>query len=200
MKPISQDQHSDVQRSINPSPQQPLAFLRRPLSLVFQWLFVVCFGLGLFFLLKLHAPGPFTSTPVDQIPCDQGEQLAFHIHAHLSIFLDGQAVTIPAAVGIAPSGCLYWLHTHISDGIIHIEAPDPRSFVLGNFLDIWKQQFAQLNYPKAFGLTAGWRAFVNGKLVTGNFRTISLKAHALITLAYHSPDVRPDTLYNWGNL
>ena len=167
MKTLPQDHHTGVQKNMITPSQRPSTRLRRRLSSVFQWFFVACFGLGLYFLLQLHAPGPSISTPVDQIPCVQGEQLAFHVHVHLSIFLDGQAVTLPAAIGIAPGGCLYWLHTHLSDGIIHIEAPDPRLFVLGNFLDIWKQQFSQLNYPKAFNLTTGWRAFVDGKAEIG---------------------------------
>lgn len=196
MKISSQDQPAGVQKT----PQHPLTPLRKCLSLIFQWFFVICFGLGLFFLLQLHSSGPSTFTSVDKIPCVQGEQLAFHVHAHLSIFLEGQAVTIPATIGIAPSGCLYWLHTHISDGILHMEAPAPQRFVLGDFLDIWKQQFSQLNYPAAFNVITGWRAFVDGKLVTGNFRAIPLQAHALITLAYRSPGVRPDTVYNWGSL
>jgi len=35
--------------------------------------------------------------------------------------------------------CLYWLHTHVADGIIHIETPGERSFTLGEFFDIWNQ-------------------------------------------------------------
>lgn len=200
MKTFPQNHPTGAQKNMAAPPQHPSTRLKRRLSSVFQWFFVICFGLGLFFLLQLHSPGSLASTPVDQVPCVQGEQLAFHAHAHLSIFLDGQALTIPAAIGIASSGCLYLLHTHISDGIIHIEAPDPHPFLLGNFLDIWKQQFSQLNYPQAFNQTNGWQAFVNGKPVTGSFRAIPLKAHALITLAYHSPNVQPDTLYNWGDL
>jgi hypothetical protein len=66
------------------------------------------------------------------------EQAVFHIHAHLSFFLDGQAVAIPQGIGIAPdSSCFYWLHMHDASGVIHIEAPANRTFTFGNFLDIW---------------------------------------------------------------
>lgn len=176
-----------------PAPQ------RRRLSLFFQWLIVAGIGLSLVFLIRLH-PQQSTTAPVDQISCDQGEQLAFHNHAHLSIFIDGQMVTIPATIGIAADGCLYWLHTHAPDGIIHMEAPQSQSFELGNFLDIWKQRFSQLDYPRTLDQTTGWLAFDNGKPVAGNFRAIPLEAHTLVTLTYHSPGVRPDTAYNWGGL
>src|SRR5438128_1975055 len=62
---------------------------------------------------------------IDSVSCDTNEHFDVHIHAHVSIYIDGKATHIPAQVGIAPDGsCLYWLHTHSSDGVIHIEAPN----------------------------------------------------------------------------
>lgn len=180
---------------------QQLASWKKRFAFLFQWFLVACFGSGLLFLIQLHSPpGSSTSAPVNQIACDQGEQLAFHVHVHLSIYVDGQPVIIPAAIGISPTRCLYWLHTHTADGIIHEEAPYLRSFVLGDFLAIWKQRFSQLNYPQEFNAGTGWQAFVNGTAENGDFHTIPLKAHTLITLAYHSPGVQPDKYYNWSGL
>jgi hypothetical protein len=180
-------------------PQQTRWKKRAPFLL--QWFLVVCFGLGLLFLIQLHpSSGSSDSAPVQQIACDQGEQLAFHVHVHLSIYIDGQAVVIPAAIGISSTRCLYWLHTHTPDGIIHEEAPHIRSFVLGDFLALWQQRFSQLNYPRELNTGAEWRAFVNGVIVKGDFHAIPLKTHTLLTLAYRSPDVQPDTSYNWSGL
>jgi len=142
-------------------------------------------------------------TPIDDIACNQMEQAVFHIHAHLSFSLDGQAVAIPQGIGIAPdSSCFYWLHTHDASGVIHIEAPANRTFTLGNFLDIWGQQFSEprTGYPSALDQPGGpgWQVWVNGKPYTGDFHMIVLQPHLLITLAYHSPGVRPDTTYNWN--
>ena len=81
-----------------------------------------------------------------------------------------------------------------------IEAPSGRSFTLGNFLDIWRKRFAQLGYPSELDQSDGWQAYVNGKPFAGDFHTIPLQAHTLITLAYHSPGVKPDTTYNWNGL
>src|SRR5258708_39164400 len=99
--------------------------------------------------------GPTPANPayptIDSVSCDELEQSAFHIHAHVSIYINGQSVSIPGNVGIAgdPSNpsCFYWLHTHSSDGVIHIEAPNGFSPTLKNFLDIWRTKFAQLGYP-----------------------------------------------------
>ena len=138
--------------------------------------------------------------PIDNIYCDQQEQTAFHIHAHLSMYINGQQVPLSKNVSIAPdNSCLYWLHTHDTTGVIHIEAPAGRSFTLGNFLDIWSGEFSQLNYPSQLDLS-GWKAYVNGQPYKGDFHKIPLQAHTLITLAYNSPNVTPDTTYSWNGL
>jgi hypothetical protein len=139
--------------------------------------------------------------PTDSISCDNNEHADFHIHAHVSMYINGQRVTVPGNIGIAPdSSCLYWLHTHSNDGVIHIEAPTGHSFTLGNFLDIWGKRFLQLGYPSQLDQTDGWQVYVDGKLFAGDFHTIPLQSHALITLAYNSPGVPPDTNYNWNGL
>jgi len=142
--------------------------------------------------------------PVDNIYCDQLEQSAYHVHAHLTIFFDGKVVPVAQGVGIATTqqsvSCYYWLHTHDNTGVVHIESPAGRSFTLGNFFDIWGGQFQQLGYPSQLDLSSGWQAYVNGKPYKGDFHEIPLGAHTLITLAYNSPNVKPDTTYNWNGL
>ena len=41
-----------------------------------------------------------TGKPVNGISCDTSEQLVFHIHAHLTVFVNGAARQVPAAIGI----------------------------------------------------------------------------------------------------
>lgn len=138
---------------------------------------------------------------LSSIQCNSMEQLTYHVHAHVSIYINGQPATIPANVGIDQTqGCFYWLHTHDTTGVIHIEAPGPSNFVLGTFFDLWKQKFSQLGYPQQLNQAGGWKVYVNGKLYNGDFRNVSLISHTLITLAYNSPNVKPDTEYNWGGL
>jgi hypothetical protein len=137
--------------------------------------------------------------PVGNIQCNVNEQLAFHIHAHLSIYIDGQAVALPAQIGITNT-CFYWLHTHDTSGIIHIESPVQATYTIGTFFQVWREQFSQLQYQNQLSATEGWKAYVDGQPYHGNFNTIPLEAHALITLAYNSPNVKPDTIFNWGSL
>ena len=91
---------------------------------------------------------------INGIPCDLGERLVFHIHAHVAIYANGQPLTVPYGIGIGKpwqvqqsteepfvvaGSCFYWLHTHTGDGIIHIESPVQRTFTLGDFFVIWGQ-------------------------------------------------------------
>ncbi|HYL42911.1 MAG TPA: hypothetical protein VEU97_05960 [Ktedonobacteraceae bacterium] len=46
----------------------------------------------------------------------------------------------------------------------------------------WSQRFSSLGYPSALDVTTGWQAWINGKPYTGDFRTIPLTAHELITI------------------
>lgn len=81
-------------------------------------------------------PGATGGPPISGIVCDPFESVTYHVHAHLTIRFGGEVSVIPADVGHRQT-CLYWLHTHRDQGIIHVEAPAPREFTLGQFLDIW---------------------------------------------------------------
>ncbi len=146
-----------------------------------------------------------TGQPVDGISCDTTEQTLFHIHAHLTVFVNGSARQIPAAIGIpgaqaeqTPEGpfiasgtCFYWLHTHAADGIIHIESPVQRTYTLGNFFDIWGQPLG----PDRVGPEAGHVvALYNGQVYLGNPRDIPLTAHAQIQLIVGTPLIAPQQI------
>jgi len=137
------------------------------------------------------------------VPCDtSGHDTDYHIHVHVTIYLNGKQTQIPAQVGIPDQTCLYWLHTHDTSGVIHIEAPAGHTYTLGNFFQIWGQQFSALQYPPELDQHggAGWQVYVNGKLYNGDFHNILLTAHTLITLAYNTSGITPDTTYSWGDL
>jgi hypothetical protein len=133
---------------------------------------------------------------IDGISCAGMEFAALHIHPHLSIFYNGQQVAIPRLIGAAPvgpQGCLYWLHTHDSSGILHIEAPQltppgGSAYTLGMFFDIWGQPLTRENVA---GLRGPVTAYVNGEPYDGDLASIPLKAHELITLEVGKPLVTP---------
>ena len=61
------------------------------------------------------------------------EQLAYHIHQHLDIYDDGRPVSVPALIGIHPTGSTFFadLHTHDATGIIHVESATQYDYTLG---------------------------------------------------------------------
>jgi hypothetical protein len=144
-----------------------------------------------------------TGNPVDGIQCQAGEQLVYHIHAHLSVYVNGAQRSIPAGIGIAPprqavtqndgtpfvigGSCLYWLHSHTADGIIHVESPTQTTYTLGNWFDIWRQPLSATQVGPAQGTVI---AYVDGQRFTGDPRTIALNAHTLVQLDVEQ-DVAP---------
>lgn len=115
---------------------------------------------------------------IDGIECDTIEYGTFHVHAHLDVTVDGAPYTVPSQIGIVNSACLYWLHTHSTDGIIHIEAPSTKQFTLGQFFDIWRST-GSVKPP-----TGNMTIFVNGKEVNDNINNVPLNAHDEIVVAY----------------
>lgn len=64
---------------------------------------------------------------------------AEHYHTHLQIVVNGSEVEVPANTGVDPaSGAMSALHTHESDGTIHIEADTVgQVFTLGQLRWTW---------------------------------------------------------------
>jgi hypothetical protein len=131
-----------------------------------------------------------TGAPVDGIACQTSEQVAYHIHAHLTIYASGARQVIPAGIGIpgpqqvidglvADGKCLYWLHTHDATGVVHIESPARRVYTLGQFFDVWGRP---LSDTQVGGATGHVTAFVNGKRFAGDPGSIKLTPHAVIQL------------------
>jgi hypothetical protein len=142
---------------------------------------------------------------VDGISCQTSEQTLFHIHAHLTIFVNGVPRQVPAAIGIpgaqaqntangpyiGSGACFYWLHTHAADGVIHIESPVQRTYTLGDFFDEWGQPLG----PNQVGPASGHvTAIYDGQVYRGNPRNIPLTAHAQIQLEVGTPLVAPESI------
>jgi hypothetical protein len=150
------------------------------------------------------APASSTTpgSAVDGVQCAPVEQLAYHIHAHLQVYLDGSPRQLPGAIGIlgpvpqqtqegpfyGGTKCYYWLHTHTADGIIHIESPTARIYTLGTFFDEWRQPLSSTEVATVRGAVT---AFLNGKPWTRGPRSIPLLPHAQIQLDVGKPIVGP---------
>jgi hypothetical protein len=99
---------------------------------------------------------------VDGITCDATMQNNYHVHAFVGLFVNGQEIAVPDAIGIVGASgdftdpvsgypnqelygtCFYHIHTHDPSGMVHMESPnlqnatiDQSIFSINQFFDIW---------------------------------------------------------------
>ncbi len=104
---------------------------------------------------------PMSLTEEADLEPERIEHLAYHVHSHLDVFVDGEPVLVPGGIGINiedpgvqtfndPGGvtyggiqlpcddpCISPLHTHASFGIIHTESKSDAGNTLGQFFVEW---------------------------------------------------------------
>jgi hypothetical protein len=89
-----------------------------------------------------------------QIGIPAGGKEKFHIHAQLRIYVNGLLRPLPADIGIdSAKGIESSMHTHDGSGIIHMEAPHPYPYTLGDFFSVWGVKLgpAQVGGLKGYG-------------------------------------------------
>lgn len=151
-----------------------------------------------------------TGQTVDAVSCNATEQLAYHHHAHLVVFVNGVGQSVPLAIGIMPqvgvdqtqagpfaassTTCFYWLHVHAADGVIHIESPTAGTFTLGQLFAVWGQPISASQVGPAQGAVT---ATVNGHPFSGNPADIPLNERAQVVLNVGGPIVIPPPI-DWS--
>jgi hypothetical protein len=124
------------------------------------------------------------------------------VHSHLSIYLNGEALAIPALIGIVDTSptahCDYLVHTHDRTGIIHVEAPAPALFTLGQFFSIWGQPLSLTDVAGNPGLPV--TVYITDNNVTSQYTgdpvAIELTAHREITIQIGTP-ITEIPSYTW---
>lgn len=145
-----------------------------------------------------------SGAPVDGITCrtSNDQKVTYHIHVYVAVYVNGTQKRLPAGAGIPSplvehlanglfednsfNGCLYWLHVHTTDDVLHVESPTTQTFSLGQFFDIWGQPLGPDQVGPAKGKVT---AFENGTPYRGNPRDIPLLPHAVIQLDVGNPVV-----------
>jgi len=118
-------------------------------------------------------------TPLDE---------TYHVHTHVSIFLDGVALAVPQNIGrvnVAPNPlCFYTVHTHDLSGKIHVEAPAPATFTLGQLFAIWGQPLETDNVAGLTGKPIVVYSTDNATVtkVTTDWKAIELTTHKEVTI------------------
>jgi len=180
-------------------PKRDLPIMPMTVGGIFSVAFIVL--IVLYYLASRGGSG-IHGQPVANIKCETGEQLATHYHAHVTLIYRGQPAMVPAQVGIQ-SGCFYWMHTHTTTGIIHIEAPKDsasRTFTLGDFFSVWGQP---LNSKQVATFKVGpedeLKMWVDGKPYTGDPRSIPMKSHTQVVVEIGPPFTDPPPTYDWNS-
>jgi hypothetical protein len=136
-------------------------------------------------------------SPVNGVGCESMEGAELHTHTHLSIYINGKQAQVPEEIGITPTatgGCLYWIHTHSPDGIIHLESPQLKNpqrggpFTLGDFFAIWGMPISRNGLGPYKGPVT---VFVNGQKYDGDITQIPLQSHERVTIEVGNPVVPP---------
>ena len=139
-------------------------------------------------LFAFTREGVTTHAEIAGVKCQSKERLDYHKHAQLRIFIEGQEVPVAANVGRLDDKCLFWLHTHGENGLIHIEAPEEQPFTLGQFFEIWEQPLSE---TRLLDQTADGehevQATLNGEQVSGDPADILLEDGQTIILQYGPP-------------
>jgi hypothetical protein len=127
-------------------------------------------------------PGLVRTAGLELLPA---EGTTVHFHTHLDILVDGTAATVPGGIGVAGNTGISSLHSHQTDGIIHVEAPAPGHWTLGQFFTEWRVTLSQSCVGELCATAdKPLRFYVNGQPYQGDPTQIELTAHGEIAIVY----------------
>jgi hypothetical protein len=143
---------------------------------------------------------------------ERAEQLQYHVHSHLDVFVDGQPVTIPAGIGInikdpavksaqlqdgtiayggislpCKQPCISPLHTHAAYGLLHTETAKPQPNRLGQFFVEWGVRLDRRCVGSFCRPAVPIRIYIGGSPYSGDPRQILLADHREIAIVIGKP-------------
>jgi hypothetical protein len=156
-------------------------------------------GVTIYDVPDFAATGSAGGQPVDgYLTCrrESQEVVKFHTHTLVTVYVNGRQERLPAGIGIrrpwlvehyptgtfldvGPYDCMYWVHTHVADGIVHVEAPAMGVFTLGTLFDVWDQPLSATQAGPAQGPVT---VFENGERFAGDPRGVPLRNHGVIQI------------------
>jgi hypothetical protein len=170
-------------------------------------------------------PGGGAGQTIERVRCKPTMFInRYHVHVYLGIIEEGKQIALPRGIGmfhpgppsngfINTAGCFYYLHTHDSSGIVHVEAPrnNPPSdwiYTLSHVLRVWGLHLSSRglgpihgrlhvfvgNVPLRQTLVSTYREFM------GDPNNIKLQSHEVIWLEfgknyYTATQLPPVTFY-----
>jgi hypothetical protein len=158
-------------------------------------------------LLWPAPPDPLERTVAAGLEPAPKEYLVNHVHAHLDVFVDGQEIIVPAAIGInvddpevryfadvgsyggiemCDQPCISPLHTHDASGILHTESSSPEPHTLGQFFDEWGVELSETCVGEHCAPTP-IAAYIGGEPYDGDPRSIELADRTVIVIVVGTP-------------
>jgi len=140
------------------------------------------------------------------------ELFAYHVHAHLDVFVNGRPEAVPAGIGInihdpavhhatledgtqayggiavpCEQPCISPLHTHDDSGILHTESARTRPNTLGELFTEWDVRLDRSCVGGYCRPGTSVLLFVDGDGFTGDPRAIQLTDHKEIAIVIGTP-------------
>jgi hypothetical protein len=152
---------------------------------------------------------PMRRTRLAGLVPEVNEHLAYHVHSHLDVFVNGKRMPIPAGIGIdtldkavkhgplpdgsigygsivkCPRVCISPLHTHADLGFLHTETDKPVPNRLGQFFVEWGVRLDR-SCVGGYCRPDSIRVYVNGKRFLGDPRQILLADQTEIAIVIGS--------------
>jgi len=154
------------------------------------------------------------------------EHLDYHVHAHLDVFVNGQPVEVPAAIGIViddpavkefptESGtdyggidpkegcenpCISPLHTHSADGVLHTESAITSPNTLGQFFTEWDVALDAECVGGYCAPEATIEVFIDGEPYEGNPADIELVDEREIAIVVGSPPAEVPSEFDFSGV
>jgi len=175
------------------------------------------------------APYPAPSDPMARaraaglVPED-AEQLEYHVHSHLDVYVNGQHILVPAGLGIditnrrvhkfktdglaswggiviaCDQPCISPLHTHDVTGIVHTESSTQRDNTLGQLFVEWGVRLDANCFATYCKPAQAVAVYVNGTKFAGDPTTIPLSDHKEIAVVAGTPPAQIPNTADWNQI
>lgn len=165
---------------------------------------------------------PMRKTAAAGLKPESREFFAVHSHAHLDVFVNGEPVEVPAAVGIDTTDpgvkrfeeggdvtyggielcdrpCISPLHTHDATGVLHTEAPENQTNTLGQFFTEWGVRLDERCVGGYCEPEAPIAAYVDGERYDGDLAAIKLENGTQIAIVIGSFPSEVPATYDFSN-
>ena len=137
-----------------------------------------------------YPKSPAASIAAAGLPALSTEQLEYHIHSHLDIFVNGDSKFVPADIGIDNTlRVISPLHTHDLTGVIHVESAVPQRFTLGQFFAEWDVKLDENCVGEHCKPATPIGVYVNGEQFNGNPANIEFVDLQEIAIVIGTPPI-----------